>query len=59
LKFTQKLYQEYNVKVLPGAFLSRRDGSIDPGENFVRIALVEDTDKTKEVLQRVQKVYNG
>jgi len=55
LEFTRYMYEKYNVKVLPGEFLSREDAEINPGEGFVRIALVENAAKTKEVLQRVKK----
>jgi len=55
LDFTQYLYKHYNIKVLPGEFLSREDEGIDPAKNFVRIALVEHPKKTKEVLERLRK----
>ncbi|MBU0720156.1 succinyldiaminopimelate transaminase [bacterium] len=56
IDFTKKLYKEYNVKVLPGEYLGRDDkNGFNPGKNFVRIALVEDEAKTKEVLARIKK----
>ena len=56
LELTKKLYQEYNVKVLPGEFLSREDkNGINPGKGFIRIALVEDPKKTKDALQRIKE----
>ncbi len=58
LEFTKKLYRDYNVKVLPGEFLSRDDGTANPGKDFIRIALVENPQKTKEVLQRLKKALN-
>ncbi len=58
LGFTQRLYRDYNVKVLPGEFLSRDDNGLNPGKGFVRIALVENEEKTKEVLTRVQKALH-
>ncbi len=51
LEFTKKLYKEKNIKVLPGSFLGR-DGL---GKGYVRIALVEDEEKTKEVLLRLKE----
>jgi aspartate/methionine/tyrosine aminotransferase len=56
LKFTQKLYKEYNVKVLPGEYLAR-DNALgeNPGKGFVRIALVEDPTKTKDALLRIKE----
>ena len=49
LEFTKNLYKEKNVKVLPGSFLGREG----IGSAYVRIALVENSDKTKEVLERI------
>ncbi|MEA3290342.1 MAG: succinyldiaminopimelate transaminase [Campylobacterota bacterium] len=50
LKFTQELYEKMNIKVLPGSFLGRNG----IGEGYVRIALVENPAKTKEVLSRLK-----
>ena len=49
LKFTKELYKEENIKVLPGSFLGRNG----IGKNYIRIALVEDSTKTREVLTRL------
>ena len=50
IELTKKLYKEKNVKVLPGSFLGRND----IGKNFIRIALVENEEKTREVLLRIK-----
>jgi len=56
LSFTKKLYKEYNVKVLPGEYLARENAQGEnPGIGFVRIALVEDVQKTKDALQRIKE----
>lgn len=56
LEFTKKLYKEYNVKVLPGEYLARDDkNGANPGKDFVRIALVESAEKTKEALMRIKE----
>ena len=56
IEFTKKLYQDYNVKVLPGEFLARDDkNGINPGKGYIRIALVEDGDKTRSALLRVKE----
>ena len=56
LEFTKKLYKEYNVKVLPGEFLARDDEDAqNPGKNFVRIALVENEEKTLDALKRIKE----
>lgn len=56
LAFTQKLYKEYNVKVLPGEYLARQDAhGENPGKGFVRIALVENPQITKDALLRIKE----
>ena len=55
IAFTCKLYQEYNLKVLPGEFLARRDtNGHNPGEGYVRIALVENEARTRDALNRIK-----
>ena len=51
INFTKELYQNYNLKVLPGSFLGR-DGA---GEGFVRLALVYEESLTREALERIKK----
>lgn len=51
LKFTRELYESKNIKVLPGSFLGRNG----IGKNYVRIALVETPEKTKEVMNRLKE----
>ncbi len=60
LEFTQRLYRDYNVKVLPGEFLARdnRQGE-NPGLGYIRIALVEETTKTIQALMRLKEALNG
>ena len=49
LEFTQRLYRDYNVKVLPGEFLARENkAGENPGIGYIRIALVEKTIKIIE-----------
>ncbi len=55
LEFTRKLFEEKHIKVLPGSFLGR-DGI---GKGYVRIALVENEIKTKEVLTRLKDFIDG
>jgi aspartate/methionine/tyrosine aminotransferase len=56
LEFTQRLYKEYNVKVLPGEYLAREDANGEnPGKDFIRIALVEDEQKTRNALIRIKE----
>ena len=56
LEFTIRLYRDYNLKVLPGEFLARTDeNGQNPGKNFVRIALVENEERTREALLRIKE----
>jgi len=55
LTFTCKLYEQKNIKVLPGRFLGRAG----MGDGYVRIALVENSAKTEEILKEVSNFYKG
>ncbi|MBL0707470.1 MAG: succinyldiaminopimelate transaminase [Sulfurimonas sp.] len=60
LEFTKKLYKNYNVKVLPGEFLARVDASGEnPGKDFVRIALVENEEKTRDALIKIKECLDA
>ena len=60
LAFTQKLYKEYNVKVLPGEYLAREDAhGENPGLGYIRIALVEDEASTRDALLRIKECLNA
>lgn len=54
LEFTKELYKQKHIKVLPGTFLGRNG----IGKGYVRIALVENVEKTKEVLLRLKDFIN-
>ena len=51
IAFTTRLYETYNLKVIPGSFLGREG----EGEGYVRLALVYEVEKTKEALQRIAR----
>jgi N-succinyldiaminopimelate aminotransferase len=52
--FARRLYQSYNVKVLPGSLLAREARGVNPGEGFVRIALVSTPEECIEAAQRIR-----
>ena len=52
-EFTRRLYLEQNITVLPGSYLAREARGINPGKNFVRIALVAATDECAEAARRI------
>jgi aspartate/methionine/tyrosine aminotransferase len=50
------LWQRCGVRVVPGAFLAEEDRQgINPGRDYVRIALVQDVATVGEALERVVK----
>jgi N-succinyldiaminopimelate aminotransferase len=51
--FTRDLLAEQNVSVLPGSYLAREARGVNPGSNFVRIALVASTAECTEAAQRI------
>jgi len=53
-EFALGLLREYNVAVLPGSYLGRKINDINPGENFVRIALVATLEECVEAAHRIQ-----
>lgn len=52
-EFARRLYQQYNVTVLPGSYLAREAHGINPGQNRIRMALVADVDECLEAAQRI------
>ena len=51
--FARRLYTEQAVTVLPGTYLGRTADSINPGQNFIRIALVDNLDECAEAVDRI------
>ena len=59
LRFTQELYRDTGVLVLPGRFFARETANGNPGKGFVRIALVDELDKCVEAAQRIIDWYRA
>ena len=57
--FAQQLYRDYNVSVLPGSYLARTACDVNPGERFVRIALVAELNEAVEAAQRIKELVAG
>jgi N-succinyldiaminopimelate aminotransferase len=51
--YAQKLYRDYNIAVLPGSYLARKAHGINPGEGFIRMALVASLDECMEAAKRI------
>ncbi|VAW74428.1 N-succinyl-L,L-diaminopimelate aminotransferase, type 2 [hydrothermal vent metagenome] len=54
-KFFKDLYHLYNLTVLPGSYLSRESQGINPGKNYVRIALVPPLEQCIEAADRIRQ----
>ena len=53
-EFARRFYATYNVTVLPGSYLSRTAGGINPGQNYVRMALVAPLDECVDAANRLK-----
>lgn len=53
-EFALRLYRDYNVTVLPGSFLAREAHGVNPGANFIRIALVAEPQECLEAAERIR-----
>ena len=51
-----QLYRDFNITVLPGSFLARAAHGVNPGENFIRMALVAPFDECIEAAKRMQNI---
>ncbi|MFA6051917.1 MAG: succinyldiaminopimelate transaminase [Methylobacter sp.] len=58
-EFAQRLFAQENITVLPGSYLSRDCGGINPGLNHVRIALVAPLDECVEAAHRIKNFLNS
>ena len=56
---TKRLWAEAGVRVVPGRYLAREqaDGS-NPGEDYIRVAMVQDKEATAEALHRLVAVLS-
>jgi N-succinyldiaminopimelate aminotransferase len=52
--FAQQLFAQQHVTVLPGSYLARDAGGINPGENYVRMALVAPLAECIEAALRIK-----
>ena len=52
--FAQQLFQQENITVVPGQYLSRQADGINPGEHHIRMALVADENETLDAARRLK-----
>ena len=53
-EFAKRLFEQYNVTVVPGSYLAREARGVNPGANRVRIALVAPLAECLEAARRVR-----
>jgi N-succinyldiaminopimelate aminotransferase len=53
VEFARDLLAQYNVTVLPGSYLARESGGVNPGAGRIRMALVAETAECVEAAQRI------
>jgi len=46
--FAKQLFEQQNITVLPGRYLSRTISDINPGEGYVRLAMVAEVEECKQ-----------
>ncbi len=56
---TLKLWRETGVKVLPGAYLAQESGGVNPGQGYIRVALVAPKDETETALSALKSCLYG
>lgn len=54
-----RLWQETGVRVLPGAYLAREVDGHNPGQGYIRVALVAPEDETRRGLTRLRDCLYG
>ncbi len=58
-EFTQRLFAEQQVTVLPGSYLSRTIDNINPGANRIRLALVAEVEECIEAARRIRTLIES
>ena len=53
-----KLYRDFNITTLPGSYLAREAHGANPGEGFIRLALVASLDECLEAAKRIKSLNN-
>ena len=53
--FARDLFEQQNITVLPGSYLSRENDGINPGKNHVRLALVAPLDECLTAAKRIKQ----
>ena len=54
-QFAKHLFAQQNITVLPGQYLARQSANINPGQNYIRMALVAPLAQCIEAAQRIKQ----
>jgi len=57
INFAQQLFAQQNITVLPGQYLSREHNGKNPGENYIRMALVAPLDECLDAANRINQHF--
>jgi N-succinyldiaminopimelate aminotransferase len=57
--FARRLYAEQAVQVLPGSYLARENGGVNPGQGYIRMALVAELHECTEAVERLTRFVAG
>ena len=57
-EFAKRLFEQSNVTVVPGSYLAREAHGINPGRDFIRVALVAPVEECIEAAQRLAAFYS-
>ncbi|WP_201558526.1 succinyldiaminopimelate transaminase [Psychrobacter sp. 72-O-c] len=57
--FVKALYEQANIHALAGRYLSREVEGKNPGQGYVRIALVASVEESREAISRIRKLLNA
>ncbi|WP_352310443.1 succinyldiaminopimelate transaminase [Psychrobacter sp. W2-37-MNA-CIBAN-0211] len=57
--FVKALYEQANIHALAGRYLSREVNGKNPGQGYVRIALVASVDESREAISRIRKLLGA
>lgn len=59
VEFTRLLLERQNVRVLPGSFISRQAGGVNPGSRRIRVALVAGFEECVTAAERIRDVVQS
>jgi succinyldiaminopimelate transaminase len=59
VKAAEALWREAAMRVLPGSYIAHENNGRNPGDRYIRIAIVHDPDTVAEAMGRMRRVLSG